>query len=163
MADNRKVLFGLLILAIFVSAVFYLPHFFETNAPLVCFEEGVCQHEEYLNSIIALTPAILILGFVFGVVASFLYFERRVEIPSAPPDRSAALLMLHPIERKIIKRIIDEGGSALQSDISRLEGVGKVKAHRVVDKLIRRGVLEKEEKGKTNVLKLKKEIKDALG
>jgi len=34
--------------------------------------------------------------------------------------------------------------------------------HRMIEKLIRCGVIEKDEKGKTNVLKLKKEIKEAL-
>jgi hypothetical protein len=163
MTDNRKVLAGLILLAAFVLIVFYTPTIFESGIPVVCIEDGVCQHEQYLESLITYIPAILVIGFVIGIISAYLYFERKVEIPTPSVNRlESVLLLLNPFERKIIKRIVDDGGSSLQSDISRLEGIGKVRAHRTIDKLIRRGVLEKEEKGKTNVLKLKKEIMDSI-
>ncbi|HID72836.1 TPA: hypothetical protein EYP38_02740 [Candidatus Micrarchaeota archaeon] len=160
---NRKVLFGLIAVAIFVLVVFYLPRFFEQEIPTVCIANGECQHEAYVDSVISFMPAIIVLGFLLGVGASYFYFERKIELPVPQADRNKALLsMLHPSERKIMQKIIDNGGEALQSDLSRIEGVGKVRAHRVIDRLIRRGVLEKEEKGKTNVLRLKKDIKEAV-
>lgn len=163
MTQNRKVLTGLVVLALFVLIVFYTPKFFESGIPVVCIENGVCQHEQYLESLITYMPAVLVLGFVFGVLASYMYFERKAELPLPTADRKESiLLLLNPSERKVIKKIVDEGGSALQSDVSRLEGLGKVKAHRTIEKLIRRGVLEKEQKGKTNILKLKKEIMDSI-
>lgn len=163
MVNNRKALVGLIVLALLVLIVFYIPKFFESGIPAVCIEDGICQHEQYLESIITYLPAVLVLGFVFGIIASFLYFERKAEIPIPKADKTESiLLLLNPSERKVIKKLVDEQGSALQSDISRLEGLGKVKAHRVVEKLIRRGVIEKEQKGKTNILKLKKEIMDSL-
>jgi hypothetical protein len=163
MADNRKALLGLLALSIIVIIIFYVPRFFESGIPKVCIQDGVCEHEEYLNALITYLPAILVLGFLIGIAASYFYFERKIELPLPSPDRAHnVLLLLNPTERKIISQIIADKGQSLQSDISRIEGIGKVKAHRTIDKLIRRGVIEKEEKGKTNILKLKKEIKDAL-
>jgi hypothetical protein len=160
---NMKVLGGLFAVALFILLAFYIPRFFEQGIPEVCFDGGTCQHETYLEDIISYLPAMIVLGFVLGVLASYFYLERKIEIPIPRKDKTAAVLgLLHPLERKIIQKIIDSGGSAFQSDISRMEGIGKVRAHRIIDKLLRRGVLEKEEKGKTNILKLKKEIMDAI-
>ena len=163
MADNKKILAGLVALAVFVLIVFYIPRFFESGIPAVCIVDGVCEHEQYLNSLITYLPAILVLGFLIGVAASYFYFERKIELPVPSPDKvKNVLLLLNPTERKIISQLVADKGQSLQSDISRIEGIGKVKAHRTIEKLIRRGVIEKEEKGKTNILKLKKEIKEAL-
>lgn len=164
MADrNVKVLAGLVAIALFVLMVFYVPRFFEAGTPIVCFEGDNCLHEAYLDQLIAYLPAMIVLGFLFGVGASYFYFERKLELPVPSADRKKALLaLLQPSERKIIGKIVEKGGEALQSEISRVEGVGKVKAHRVVDRLVRRGVLEKEQMGKTNVLRLRKDIRDAV-
>ncbi|MFH1393978.1 MAG: hypothetical protein ABII71_03215 [Candidatus Micrarchaeota archaeon] len=164
MADkNRKVFLGLVAVALFMLVVFYVPRFFEQEVPKICIEDGICQHEQYAETVIALMPAIIVLGFLFGVAASYLYFERKIELPVPSADKNKAYLsMLHPSERKIMQKIIESGGESLQSDLSRIEGVGKVRAHRVIDRLIRRGVLEKEEKGKTNILRLRKDLREAL-
>ena len=160
---NIKVLGGLLAVALFMLVVFYVPRIFEQGTPLVCFDGGTCQHEEYLADVISYLPAVIILGFVLGAVASYLYSERKIDLPAPSPDRRKALLsLLQPSERKVVERLVEKGGSVLQSEISRMEGVGKVRAHRVVERLMRRGVLEKEQVGKTNVLKLRKDILDAL-
>ena len=160
---NKKVLAGLLALAVFVVSVFYLPRLFEESSPAVCFIDGDCQHETYLQEVIAYMPAILVLGFIFGITASYFYFERKIEIPvPSASKKDAVLSMLERDERKVIAKIVEKGGSALQSEVSRVEGIGKVKAHRLVDRLVRRGVIEKETSGKTNILKLKKELKDVL-
>ncbi len=164
MADrNKKILAGLVALALFVLLVFYVPKFLEENVPLICIDGDMCQHEAYLETVIAYSPALIVLGFLFGIVASYFYFERKLELPVPSGDKNRALLsLLQPSERKILARIVEKGGEALQSELSRIEGVGKVKAHRVIEKLIRRGVLEKEQVGKTNVLRLRKDIRDAI-
>ena len=164
MADkNVKVLAGLIAISLFVLLVFYIPRFFEGGTPTVCIEEGTCLHEAYLEDVIAYLPLMIIIGFLFGVVASYFYFERKIELPVPSADKEKILLsLLQPSERKIMAKIVEKGGEALQSEISRVEGVGKVKAHRVIERLVRRGVLEKEQMGKTNILRLRKDLKDAM-
>lgn len=159
MNKNRKARLGLLAFAIVILVVFYLPKFFEQSIPEICIEDGTCEHEEYAKSIITYLPLILLLGFFFGVLLSFFYFEKKVDLPVNLENKNKSLLsMFNPSERKVISKIIENGGKALQSEISRIEGIGKVKAHRVIDRLVRRGVLEKEELGKTNMLKLRKDL-----
>lgn len=163
MGKNKKVLVGLLAISVFILLVFYIPTIFEQGIPTVCFENGNCQHEAYLESVITYLPAMIVVGFIFGIVVSFLYFEKKLEVPALSADRNKVLLsLLQPSERKILGKVIENGGQTLQSEISRVEGIGKVKAHRVIERLIRRGVLEKEQMGKTNILRLKKEIRDTL-
>ncbi|MEW6748292.1 MAG: hypothetical protein AB1295_01140 [Candidatus Micrarchaeota archaeon] len=160
---NLKALTGLVAIALFVLLVFYVPRFFESEVPIACFEGGDCLHEAYLDQLIAYLPAMIVLGFLFGVGASYFYFERKLELPVPSADRKEALLsLLQPTEKKILAKIVERGGDALQSEISRVEGVGKVKAHRVIEKLVRRGVLQKEGMGKTNVLRLRKDILEAM-
>lgn len=164
MADkNMKALAGLIAIALFVLLVFYIPQIFEGGAPTACFDGGTCLHEAYLEDIIAYLPAMIVVGFIFGVVAAYFYFERKIELPVPSVDKKKAFLsLLQPSERKIIGKIVEKGGEALQSEISRVEGVGKVKAHRVIERLVKRGVLEKEQMGKTNILRLRKDIKEAM-
>ncbi len=160
---NKKAFVGLFAVALFVLLVFYVPNLFEQGLPEICIEGGECQHEVYLESVIAYIPAIIVLGFLFGVTVSFLYFERKAELPAPAPDRKEAVLsLLHSSEKKVIAKVVENGGEALQSEVSRIEGMGKVKAHRVIERLVKRGVLQKEQKGKTNVLKLKKSILDVM-
>lgn len=162
-SKNLKILLGLIAISVFVLLVFYIPGFFEGQIPLICIEDGNCQHEQYLNDVISAIPLIIVIGFVFGVLVSFFYFERKIEVPVPSQDRTAVLLtILQPAERKVVAKIIENGGQALQSELSRIEGVGKVKAHRVIERLIKRGVLEKEQMGKTNILRLRKDLKKAI-
>jgi hypothetical protein len=160
---NRRALGGLILLALFISLVIYIPALLEAEIPEGCIHEGTCPHEEYLQDLLLLIPALIILGFVFGVFSSYFYFEKRIDalLPSAD-IRSACLAMLPQVERKVVGKVIDNGGKVLQSEVSRIEGIGKVKAHRVVERLMKRGVLEKEQLGKTNMLRLRKEIMDAF-
>ena len=62
----------------------------------------------------------------------------------------------------MVNLLVESNGKVLQAEVTRLPGMSKVKSHRVVQKLIDRGVIEKESIGKTNVLKFSKEIKEGL-
>lgn len=61
------------------------------------------------------------------------------------------------IERK---KMIENDGKILQSKISRIEGMTKLKTHRAVKDLEIKGIVKKEAHGKTNRIILKKDIKD---
>lgn len=160
---NARMLGGFLLIVLLVLLIYYLPKSVEQGIPVICIEDGACQHELYLENIIFLIPVFIIGGLMLGLVLAYLFFERKVDLPVPSPDRRKAVLsLLPPSERRIVEKIAEKNGEVLQSEISRLEGVGKVRAHRVVERLLKRGVLEKEQIGKTNVLRLRKDVLEAL-
>ncbi|MDD4251331.1 MAG: hypothetical protein PHX27_04035 [Candidatus ainarchaeum sp.] len=66
------------------------------------------------------------------------------------------------MKKKIVTKLIENNGQILQSELSRIEDIGKLKSHRIIRRLEERNVIEIEKHGKTNIIKIKKEIKDAL-
>lgn len=161
MQQNQKVVLGLIAVALFIAVVYSLPTLLSQTVPDQCTAEGVCLHEQQLKFIASIAPALVAAGFVIGALAFFFFAEtRKVERIEVKPEKESVLSLLEKDERKIVSCIIDEGGRVLQSELSHLEGIGKVKAHRLLERLERRGVIQKESHGKTNLVKLSKEIKE---
>jgi uncharacterized membrane protein len=61
-----------------------------------------------------------------------------------------ALRLLDENERKVVEAIVAEGGSMLQKDISINLGLSRVKTHRTVQSLVKRGLVTTEEHYNTN-------------
>lgn len=77
-------------------------------------------------------------------------------------DKNIILKFLNQSERKIIEKLITEKGRALQSEISRMKGMTKLRTHRAVKDLERKDIIIIEKYGKTNRITLSKDIKDIL-
>jgi len=159
MEKNQKTVLGLVAVALLISVIYLLPSVLSQTTSRVCTVNGDCIHEEQLAFLQSITPAFVIAGFILGVLAFFFFGEtRKVERIESKPEKETVLKLLEKDERKILARVVEEGGRVLQSELSHIEGVGKVKAHRIVDRLVSRGVIEKESHGKTNLVKLTKEM-----
>ena len=61
-----------------------------------------------------------------------------------------AMRLLEPDEKRVMEAMIEAGGSLLQKDISYETGFSRVKTHRVLVRLIRRGVVTAEKYYNTN-------------
>jgi uncharacterized membrane protein len=77
-------------------------------------------------------------------------------------DKNIILKFLNFGERKVVETLIEEKGEILQSDISRMEGMTKLKTHRAVRDLERKGIIKRESRGKTHRIFLSKDIKEAI-
>ncbi len=77
-------------------------------------------------------------------------------------NKEAVLKFLNHNERKALEKLIEKNGSALQSDVSNTEGMTKLKAHRAIKDLQRKGIIKLEPHGKTKKIYLVKEAKDFL-
>lgn len=69
------------------------------------------------------------------------------------------LRFLNYNENQVLKKLIEHKGIVLQSEISRIPSMGKVKAHRVLQDLIHKGIIIKEPYGKTNRIVLQQPLK----
>jgi len=152
-AKNLRNLLGFAGVLVIFIVILTVPKLIELSAPQVCTINGECQHEKQLNFLTALIPVFIGGGAILGAVALYLFYE-KTQPSQKEYDASLALSLMERDEGKIVGRIVEEGGRITQSEISRIEGIGKVKAHRILERLEKRGILAKEQYGKTNMVKL---------
>jgi uncharacterized membrane protein len=77
-------------------------------------------------------------------------------------DRDLILRFLSYGERKVIEKLIEKRGVILQAEVSRIEGMNKLKAHRAVQELLKKGLVKKEKVGKTFKIYLNEDVKELL-
>ena len=149
---GRKIVLGTIIIAGFIFLVSITTLYVQTQIA----EKGFCPIPLPL-----LVPAFASLGVFIGSLTYYLTFikieeskEKRSEIVSS------MLEILQSDEREVIKMLVENKGEILQSKLSR--ALGKVKAFRIIESLMRRGVVVKEPYGKTNKIKLNEKFKDIL-
>jgi len=91
--------------------------------------------------------------------------DEKTEYASKPGQEhlgSTILNLLNSNERKIVKRLMQEKGVTLQSEISRMNNMGKVKAHRSIQELVRKGIVTQEKYGNTNRIILSEDVKKII-
>jgi len=68
--------------------------------------------------------------------------------------RELVAKLLEPKEMAIVERLIEQSKGMQQSDIVKMPGMTKLKAHRLVEKLRQKGIVVVQRDGKTNLIKL---------
>jgi len=131
-----------------------------------------------------LSPALLMIAAIF---ATYYFISRRLEEkleknmniisrlidknnsgnPAAKEgaektDNSAVLKFFSASERRIIEKLIENNGTVLQAEISRMDGMNKLKTHRTIKDLERKGIITTEGFGKTNRILLVGDVRDIL-
>lgn len=78
--------------------------------------------------------------------------------------KNAELLLkfLNHDERKVLTTLLNNGGKAMQYEISRLEGFTRLRAHRIIFRLENEGIIRIEKMGKVNSIQLVEEVKNLL-
>ncbi len=161
--SNKQTLAGLIVLVCLIGLAFYLPGVIKNLEPSVCTVDGVCQHEEYANFLSELVPVFIIAGIVIGALV-FFFMSSRLDDKSKNLKKMSEVLVkfLARDERLLVQKLLDNDGKVLQAELSRLEGFSKLKSHRVIQRLKERGVIEVEHFGKTNIVRLSREVKESL-
>jgi len=80
-------------------------------------------------------------------------------------DKSSKILFLKFLnygENQVIKKLIENNGTILQSEISRMPNMGKVRTHRIITELKKKEIITLEKYGKTNRIKLTEDAKNVL-
>jgi len=161
--SNKRAIAGAIILVCILGLVFYAPEILRENAPEVCYVDGVCQHEKQSEFLIALVPVLVLGGIIIGA-GVFFFMASKLENKKKDLEKATQALIqfLNKDERKVIENILENKGKVFQSEISRIEGIGKLKSHRILQRLSDRGVIEIEKHGKTNIIRLAKNIRETL-
>ena len=80
-------------------------------------------------------------------------------------DKSSKILFLKFLnygENQVIKKLIENNGTILQSEISRMSNMGKVRTHRIITELKKKEIITLEKYGKTNRINLTEDAKNVL-
>jgi len=83
--------------------------------------------------------------------------EKPSSVPTVEKGESAlgaVLRVLNYDEKKVIKTLVAEGGTMLQKDIRWKTGLSRVKTHRVLFRLAKRGIVSAEKYYNTNKITL---------
>jgi len=88
--------------------------------------------------------------------------DRNENVNSPLNINSIFINLLNLNEKGIVKRLIEKNGIMLQSEIGRMDTMNRVKAHRIVKDLERKGIVIIEQNGNTNLIRLSEEVKKLL-
>ena len=151
---KKKSLIAIILLSGFIFAVSFSTLYAQTHI----IEGTACS---CTLPIPVLIPTFASLGLLIG---SILYYFMSPKIEENKEKKIQLIFslveMLNPEEKEIIKKLLENKGEILQSKLSR--SFGKVKTFRVLENLRKRGIIEKEPYGKTNVIKLGEKFKNIL-
>ena len=86
--------------------------------------------------------------------------KRTQQRPSV--GRELVARLLEPKEMAVIERLIEQPKGMPQSEIVKMPGMTKLKAHRIVEKLRQKGIITVQKDGKTNQIKLDNRTRSLL-
>ena len=99
----------------------------------------------------------------FKMISKLKHEDGNIDEQTNKKDISGVVLsFLSPPEKKVIQKLIENKGSCLQAEVTRMPGMTKLKVHRAVQSLLKKQLIEVQRYGKTNKLILKEEIKEVL-
>ncbi len=158
MARVRK-LWALALLAIYLAVLITMV--------ITFLYRGVSIHNPILDFFIAFHFEIMIIVSVGGLgVGSAVYWlmgeEAEHAVAASSENARLLLSLLPPGDRQVIAFLARGNGSGFQSEISRLEGMNRLRAHRILSDLKRRGLVHIEVVGKLNKVFLSPSLLAAL-
>lgn len=161
--SNKRTIAGLIALVCGIALIVYLPSLIALTNPDICIVDGVCQHEQRVQLLTGLVPVFILAGIIIGAVL-FFFMSSKIESQKKDMKKITETLVqfLNKEEKTIVQKLLENQGKVFQSEISRIEGIGKLKSHRIMQRLSDRGVIEIEKHGKTNIIKLSKNIREVL-
>lgn len=173
---DRNIILALMIITLFSLSIITITIYLDFSMPShldssvfdeMTTEEIISYYEEvYSNGPFTMLLLIPIISFASLIVGYLTFHILSKEVVTKEKTLSGnvdiILKLLEPSEKKAVEKIIDEGGKVQQAEITYLPNMGKVKTHRVLKKLEKRGIIIREKLGKINMIKLDPGIYEAL-
>ncbi len=106
----------------------------------------------------------MVLMGVFGVFSGLIVYSlmnATLEKQKKVVQTNLGIIMkfLAPDDREVVSLLLEKDGRTTQSEIARLPGMSRLKAHRIVRKLEERGIVHVEKYGKINSIRIVDELK----
>lgn len=127
------------------------------------------HHEEVSMWSFAAKYHVLIMGIAFSISMLYGFFisrtlYHRLEAAKKGTQNMLSLVLkfLSEDEKKIIEHLVEEEGKTTQAEISRLQGMTRLKAHRSLQKLSQRKLITITPHGKIRKIKLREDLFETL-
>ena len=174
--EKKHVIVGLIILSfilLITSSLFYIQILREERQidPLELeskSKEQIIQYvyEKQAKGHLPFYYIIPIFAFFGIAIGALIYYIMNEDLEKKQKtieyNTEVILKLVNPEERKVIKKIVENNGKIQQIEITYMEGYTKVKAHRVVESLVEKGIITKESLGKMRMLKMNEEFYNFL-
>ena len=120
-------------------------------------QSGYCDVKERALFLTQLLPFVAGIGIIIGICVYYV-FDKENSIKSSKTKVKSLMLSFLPYYERVVVEFLFLKKKALQSEITRLKGMNKLRAHRAVKSLSKKGLINVMRVGKTNMVVLKKEI-----
>lgn len=159
MVSSNKSISAIMLISIFALLIFLT--IFSFQAP----ENSVLSSLYHLLFGFHVELMILLALVGVGVGAGVFYLlSDKVDKKGMEAKKVAELVLrfMDKEEKLVIRELLRGNGKIMQSEISHLEGMTRLKAHRIVGKLETMGIIDVQKSGKLKIIHLKDELKQAL-
>ena len=154
---RKRIVLGLLVVSVFIFLVTVLVFVY------ALYSQGQAI-PELLKPFVEFHMEFMVLMGVFGVFSGLTVFsimnatiERQKKVVKTNID--IIMKFLTSEDREIVMLLLSKQGMTTQSEIARLPGMSRIKAHRVVKRLEDRGLVHVEKYGKINMIRIVDELK----
>jgi DNA-binding MarR family transcriptional regulator len=155
---RKKIVLGLIVVSVFIFLITVLVFVYALASG------GQQVPEILLPFIVYHIQFMVVMGF-FGVGSGLVVYsilnatlEKQKKIVQTNMD--IILKFLSQDEREVVRLMGDKEGMTTQSEMAKLPGMTRLKAHRIVKKLETRGIVHVEKYGKINVVRLVEELRE---
>ncbi|VVB70796.1 Uncharacterised protein [uncultured archaeon] len=155
---NNRILLVLLILLAFVSLivllVFSYINYGDTTNPILKF--FIEYHLEFMI-------AMVFVGFGVGIITYYILSGKIKEQDETIKETGKLLLnLLNSNEKEVIEYLVNNNGIANQYELTHLNGMTRLKIHRVLEKLEEKQIITRTRLGKINKIKMADNILESL-
>jgi len=173
---NKKIITGLSLLLSFILIITSLLLFISsqqkinrsernidvTTIDLYSFDElkdYILNKPSKPNYVFYLIPISAFLGLFVGILTYYIMSEKIYKTELKIKSKNKIILnLLSNTEKKIIEKILENDGRIRQYELTYIEGLSKIKVHRIIQNLEDNNIIKKEKLGKVNNIVLNKEL-----
>jgi uncharacterized membrane protein len=156
-----RTLILVLVISLIISVIGLLVFVFEGHFGGKGYGMGVVAPRSFWLVLFVVPLVVAVAVFGYALVFPELSKDKLEEKPSSVPTveegelaLDAVLRVLNDDERKVIETLVAEGGTMLQKDIRWKTGLSRVKTHRILFRLAKRGIVSAEKYYNTNKITL---------
>lgn len=136
---------------------------YQRESPNPNVQRAITNIDDKSDFVWLLLPSFAFLGLMIGLVVFYIMSEKESKKSKVVKINTKKILdLLSSEERLIINKLLENNGKVRQYEITYIDGLTKLKVHRLLKRLEAKDIIKKEKIGKVNNVLLDKEILEIL-